>query len=102
MDNHQIEKRPAHPNNRSLQDRTARGAGPHLTKLKPVSLRNLIKRLKELGFEGPYQGGRHPYMVKEGLVLTIPNPHKKSIGVDLLSRILKQANITREEWLRKR
>ena len=31
--------------------------------------------------------------------LTLPNPHKTSISVDLLVRILKQAGITREEWL---
>lgn len=39
-------------------------------------------------------------MVKENLVLTIPNPHRKEIGVDLLVRILKQAGISREEWLK--
>jgi len=38
-------------------------------------------------------------MVKNDLVLTIPNPHKAVISVDLLSRILRQAKITREEWL---
>jgi hypothetical protein len=36
---------------------------------------------------------------KGDLVLTIPNPHKGTIGVDLLTRILKQARISREEWL---
>jgi hypothetical protein len=40
-------------------------------------------------------------MIKEDLVLTIPNPHRKEISVVLLSRILKQAGITREEWLEK-
>jgi hypothetical protein len=28
-----------------------------------------------------------------------PNPHKQNIGVDLLTRILRQAGITREEWI---
>ncbi|WP_404792768.1 hypothetical protein [Acetomicrobium flavidum] len=40
-------------------------------------------------------------MIKGDLVLTIPNPHRKEISVDLLTRILKQAGITREEWLKK-
>jgi len=61
-----------------------------------------VKRLRKLGFEGPYQGGKHPYMVKGNLVLTIPNPHRKEISVDLLSRILRQANIDREEWLKEK
>ena len=39
-------------------------------------------------------------MIKGNLVLTIPNPHKKEIGVDLLQRILKQAGISREEWFK--
>jgi len=70
------------------------------SKLSPVSWTELVKRLHELGFEGPYQGGKHPYMIKDNLVLTIPNPHRREIGVDLLSRIIKQAGITRKEWLK--
>jgi hypothetical protein len=37
-------------------------------------------------------------MVKGDLVLTIPNPHRAEIGVDLLVRILRQAGISRDEW----
>ncbi|TFH39897.1 MAG: type II toxin-antitoxin system HicA family toxin [ANME-2 cluster archaeon] len=69
-----------------------------MPKLNPVTWNDLVKRLRKLGFEGPYSGGKHPFMVKEELVLTIPNPHKTEIRVDLLSRILKQAKISREEW----
>ncbi|KUL00704.1 MAG: YcfA family protein, partial [Methanoculleus marisnigri] len=43
---------------------------------------------------------RHPFMVKGDLVLTIPNPHRPEISVDLLVRILRQAGISREEWNR--
>ena len=39
-------------------------------------------------------------MVKDDLVLTIPNPHKREIGIELLSRILKQANIRRAQWVK--
>jgi len=72
-----------------------------LTKLTPITWKQLVKRLKEFGFEGPYFGGKHPYMIKNDLVLTIPNPHKSKISVDLLIRILKQANIPREKWLKR-
>lgn len=58
-----------------------------------------MKRLREFGFEGPFSGGKHSFMTKGDLVLTIPNPHKDRISTGLLQRILKQANITREEWL---
>jgi len=70
-----------------------------LPKLTPVSWKYLVKRFNKMGFEGPYSGGKHPFMIKGDLVLTIPNPHKAEIGVELLSRILKQARISRNEWL---
>lgn len=38
-------------------------------------------------------------MIKGGLVLTIPNPHQGVVSPDLLSRILRQAGISRDEWL---
>ncbi len=72
-----------------------------MSKLVPVSCSELVKRLKMFGFEGPYGGGKHLYMLKGNLRLTVPNPHKQKIGVDLLIRILRQAGITRAEWIRK-
>ncbi len=71
-----------------------------MSKLTPVTWQELVHRLRKLGFEGPYQGGKHPYMVRGNLVLTIPNPHRKEISVDLLVRILRQAKVSREEWLK--
>ncbi|MDD4254232.1 MAG: hypothetical protein PHP59_02520 [Methanofollis sp.] len=38
-------------------------------------------------------------MIKGNLVLTIPNPHNTEIGADLRIRVLKQAGISREEWI---
>jgi predicted RNA binding protein YcfA (HicA-like mRNA interferase family) len=64
----------------------------------PVSRRELIRGLRTLGFEGPFSGGKHQFMIRADVVLTIPNPHGKDIGVDLLARILKQAGVTRREW----
>jgi predicted RNA binding protein YcfA (HicA-like mRNA interferase family) len=69
-----------------------------MSKLSPVSYDDLVRRLKTFGFEGPYGGGSHLYMLKGDLRLTIPNPHRQNIGVDLLTRILRQAGITRKEW----
>ncbi|QYX34027.1 type II toxin-antitoxin system HicA family toxin [Sphaerospermopsis torques-reginae] len=54
--------------------------------------------LKILGFDGPFPGGKHQYMIKGDFKLTIPNPHQADISPSLLSRILRQANISREEW----
>ena len=70
-----------------------------MPRLAPISWRELVRGLKRFGFEGPYQGGRHPYLVKGDLVLTVPNPHRGDISLDLLSRILRQAGITRDQWV---
>ncbi len=68
-----------------------------MAELSPVSWADLVRRLRKLGFDGPYQGGKHPYMIKGNLVLTIPNPHRRDIGVALLSRILRRAGVSKEE-----
>jgi predicted RNA binding protein YcfA (HicA-like mRNA interferase family) len=70
-----------------------------MTRLTPISRRELVQRLRELGFEGPFTGGRHEFMVRESVRLILPNPHRQEISVDLLSRILRQAGIERDEWL---
>jgi len=72
-----------------------------VAQLHPISTRELIKKLKKFGFDGPYAGGKHRFMIKDNLRLTIPNPHRQEIGIDLLSRILKQAGITKKEWIEK-
>jgi hypothetical protein len=40
------------------------------------------------------------HLVRKPLLLTIPNPHKKEISVGLLIRILRQADIEKEEWIK--
>ena len=72
-----------------------------MAKLAAVNWVELVRGLTKAGFNGPFQGGKHPYMIKGALVLTLPNPHRKKISVDLLVRILKQAHVSREQWLEK-
>jgi predicted RNA binding protein YcfA (HicA-like mRNA interferase family) len=64
----------------------------------PVKREVLIRCLNKHGFDGPYSGGKHPFMVKGDLTLTIPNPHEKDIGRELLARILRQAGVSKKEW----
>lgn len=70
-----------------------------MPKLKPVKWRELVSGLKAFGFDGPFAGGRHLHMIKGNLVLTIPNPHRGDISPDLLVRILKQAGVSRDDWI---
>jgi predicted RNA binding protein YcfA (HicA-like mRNA interferase family) len=64
----------------------------------PIKRRDLIRALQQAGFEGPYSGGKHQFMVKGDITLWLPNPHQGDIGRDLLARILRQAHIDRDAW----
>ncbi len=71
-----------------------------MPKLAPVSFSELVRKLRALGFIGPFGGGKHLFMVKEDLRLTVPNPHRQDIGVDLLKRVLRRGEIDRNEWIK--
>lgn len=66
--------------------------------LRPIKRNDLIGYLKQLGFSGPYSGGKHQFMIKDQIRLTLPNPHQSDIGINLLNKILKQADISKKEW----
>jgi len=69
-----------------------------MPKLNPLSWTDFVHQMKRFGFKGPYQEGKHPYMIKDSISITIPNPHGEDISPDLLSRILRQAGIKRSDW----
>ncbi len=64
----------------------------------PIKRAELISYLQILGFEGPYSGGKHQFMLKGVIRLRLPNPHRRDVGRELLSRILKQAGIDKDSW----
>ncbi len=66
--------------------------------LGPIKRRDLIRCLREVGYDGPYSGGRHQFMVRGTNRVRIPNPHTGDIGKNLLSQILREARIDRAEW----
>jgi len=63
-----------------------------------ISWRKLVQKFRNLGFDGPYSGGRHLFMIKDELKVHIPNPHEGDISRHLLSEILRQAGISAKEW----
>jgi predicted RNA binding protein YcfA (HicA-like mRNA interferase family) len=66
--------------------------------LGPIKRKDLIRYFRQLGFDGPYSGKKHQFMVKNNRTIRIPNPHQGDIGRELLIRILKQAGIDNQEW----
>lgn len=68
-------------------------------RLTPVTRRELIKRLRNLGWDGPFPGGKHQFMVRGAMKLPVPNPHGGVLSVGMVSEILKETEISREDWL---
>ena len=64
----------------------------------PVPRRELIRRFRSLGFDGPIPGRRHQFMKKGELKVHIPNPHRSAVDGPLLKEILRQAGIKSDEW----
>ncbi|MCD4655723.1 type II toxin-antitoxin system HicA family toxin [bacterium] len=64
----------------------------------PVKRKDLIRYFRKLGFDGPFSGTRHQFMIKDAKTIRIPNPHQSDVGKELLSRILRQAGINKDEW----
>ncbi len=51
---------------------------PHLG---PIKRRDLIYYLRQLGFEGPYPGGNHQYMVQRKEKITLTHHSRKGKAV---------------------
>ena len=66
----------------------------------PISRRDLIAALRRAGFEGPYSGSDHQYMMRDSAKsrVIVPNPHRGDISTGLLKKVLWQAEMSREEW----
>lgn len=66
--------------------------------LAPIKRARLIHYLEQLGFDGPFSGGKHQFMIKGAGTVQLPNPHQSDIGRELLARIPRQAGIDRATW----
>ncbi len=63
-----------------------------------ISRKELVRKFKALGFSGPHSGKKHQFMKKGPLKIRIPNPHSKDISTGLVKRIIRQADITDNQW----
>lgn len=71
-----------------------------MNKLKPISPEKLIKIIKKLGFEEIRQKGSHKFFRNpEGKTTIVPFHKGENISKGLLLKILKDIDITREDFL---
>ncbi|MDZ8228202.1 MAG: hypothetical protein RMY00_35325 [Nostoc sp. ChiVER01] len=68
----------------------------------PCRRRDFVKKLRRIGFEGPYSGTRHQFMVYGQHRLTIPSNDEYSVPqLRLMIReieVILEREITLEEW----
>jgi predicted RNA binding protein YcfA (HicA-like mRNA interferase family) len=69
-----------------------------MPRLGPVSRTELVRRFRELGFAGPYSGGKHQFMVRGRLRVRIPNPHGGDVSASLLRLVLREAGVSLDDW----
>ncbi|MCS6804932.1 MAG: type II toxin-antitoxin system HicA family toxin [Acidobacteriota bacterium] len=60
-----------------------------------------MRKLRSLGFLGPFPGGRHQRMVHPQTNKIIPVPvHKgKDVSVGLIREIIREVGISVEDWI---
>lgn len=58
-----------------------------------------MRRLRKLGWEGPYAGGKHEFMIRGVMKFPVPNLHGGVLSVGMISEILRETGINRSEWL---
>ena len=69
--------------------------------LKPINPKEVVKALSKVGFRVVRQRGSHVIMKHpDGRVTVIPLHPGEDIGRGLLMKIIKDARITREEFLK--
>jgi hypothetical protein len=75
-----------------------------MSRWQPCKRRDFIKRLRELGFDGPYSGARHQFMVHQNDRLSLPSNVEYSVPqlrmmLNEIAAILGRA-VTVDEWNR--
>ncbi|MDZ8070691.1 MAG: hypothetical protein RMY64_34630 [Nostoc sp. DedQUE08] len=68
----------------------------------PCKRRDFVKKLRPLGFDGPFSGTRHQFMVYGEYRLTIPSNDEYSVPqLRMMIReveVILEREITLEEW----
>lgn len=73
-----------------------------MSRWQPCKRRDFIKRLQQLGFDGPYSGTRHQFMVYENHRLAIPSNSEYSVPqlrmmLNEIEAILDRS-VTADQW----
>jgi predicted RNA binding protein YcfA (HicA-like mRNA interferase family) len=73
-----------------------------MPKLVPLKPNEVIKKLRRLGFVGPFPGGKHKRMVhfQKKKIVPIPFHKGRNVSVGVIREIINEVGISREEWIK--
>jgi predicted RNA binding protein YcfA (HicA-like mRNA interferase family) len=71
-----------------------------MPKLTPIPAREVIRKLRRLGFEGPFGGGKHSVMrhPETGVKISVPMHSNRDLPLGTLRAIVKASGISIEQW----
>ena len=72
-----------------------------MQKLTPLKPGDVIRKLRKLGFNGPFPGGKHVRMVhtETGKIIPIPVHKGRDVSVGLIREIINAIGISRKKWI---
>lgn len=71
-----------------------------MAKLTPIPAREVIRRLRLLGYEGPFEGGKHLVMrhPETGTKISVPFHANRDLPIGTLRTIVTAAKVSVEKW----
>ncbi len=71
-----------------------------MSKLRSIPAREAIRKLRALGYDGPFGGGKHPVMrhPDTGQKISVPMHGGKDLPLGTLRAILREADVDIETW----
>jgi predicted RNA binding protein YcfA (HicA-like mRNA interferase family) len=71
-----------------------------MNKILPIPAKEVVKALENIGFEQIRQKGSHLFLRHpDGRTTIVPMHPTEKIGRGMINKIIKDAKITREEWI---
>ena len=72
-----------------------------MNKILPLPAKKVVKALENIGFEQIRQKGSHLFLRHpDGRTTIVPMHPTEKIGTGMINKIIKDAKITREEWIK--
>jgi predicted RNA binding protein YcfA (HicA-like mRNA interferase family) len=71
-----------------------------MSKLRPIPAKEVFRKLRVLGYEGPFGGGKHSVMrhPSNGQKISVPVHGSQDLSIGTLRAIIRAAGTTVKDW----